>query len=359
MVLAALLVVCLATVIIIVAINNSRRIAKAPTDTGNPFPAEGAYQVAFSDETVAGDLIIRLQPSVADNGSLVYQVLGPPRQASGGRRALLGAFNYIPWQEHNPLFRELPGGDLILGSRSLYLRSDQKIHDLGEGAGLGHILDYSVNDSDLALAGKSSQESDTRIYIYVRGLAGNAWTQVDSFSYPDYLGERQAYLCWAGGKLYYDCWQDNRPVVKAYEPASNQASVFKDNAMNPQASPDGRYLAMFASDAPSGKKGYGMGLELLDLESGRVSGLEGLSRLFWSPGYVTTWDSELLELHVYELSSGAKVKDVPADGPVADLIIDNGILRGAKYNFDNRQIAREQFQIDLANPQNVANQPAP
>ena len=77
--------------------------------------------------------------------------------------------------------------------------------------------------------------------------------------------------------------------------------------------------------------------------SGRVTGLEGSSRLFWSPGYVTIWDGQRLQLHVYDLNSGAKVKDVPTDSPVSDLTIDNGILRGTSYQFENRQITRQQF----------------
>ena len=86
-----------------------------------------------------------------------------------------------------------------------------------------------------------------------------------------------------------------------------------------------------------------MGLELVDLESGRVTGLDGSSRVFWSPGYVTVWDGQNLELHVYDLNSGAKVRDVPTDSPVADLTIDNGVLRCTSYHFENRQITRQQF----------------
>jgi hypothetical protein len=336
----SLLVLCLAAAVITIAINAGRWSAKAPLAKGNPSSAEGRYQVAFSDVTVAGDLVIRPLPDVADNGSLVYQVLTP-------QGAPVGTFDYIPWQEKNPLFRELPGGDLILGSHSLYRRSDQKIHNLGEGAGLGFVSDYSVNGSRLALEGKSSQEGDTLIYVYVGDLVRGAWTRVDSFRYPDYLAEKQVYLCWVGGKLYYDCWQGNSPVVKVYDLAANQSSVFKDNAMDPLASPDGRYLALFAQDSPSGKTGAGMGLELIDLESGRVTGLDGSSRVFWSPGYVTVWDGLRLQLHVYDLNSGAKVRDVPADSPVADLVIDNGVLRGASYHFENRQITREQFITEI------------
>ena len=344
--LIALLALCLAAAAILIAINAGRWNTGAPIK-GSPSPAEGRYQVAFSDVTVAGDLVIKPLPDVATDGSLVYQVLTP-------QGAPLGAFNYVPWQDQNPLFQEIPGGDLILGTHSLFRRSDQKIHNLGEGAGLGNVSDYSLNGSRLALDGKNGQEGDTTIYVYVGDPTGDAWIQVDSFKYPDYLGEKQAYLCWAGGKLYYDCWQDDKPVVKVYDPAANHSSVFKDNAMNPLASPDGRYLALFATDSPSGKTEGGMGLELIDLESSRVTGLDGSSRMFWSPGYVTVWDGLRLQLHVYDLRSGAKVRDVPADSPVSGLTIDNGVLSCIIYHFDNRQITREKFATEIGDQESDA-----
>ena len=344
--LIALLALCLAAAAILIAINAGRWNTGAPIKS-SPSPAEGRYQVAFSDVTVAGDLVIKPLPDVATDGSLVYQVLTP-------QGAPLGAFNYVPWQDQNPLFQEIPGGDLILGTHSLFRRSDQKIHNLGEDAGLGNVSDYSLNGSRLALDGKNGQEGDTTIYVYVGDPTGDAWIQVDSFKYPDYLGEKQAYLCWAGGKLYYDCWQDDKPVVKVYDPAANHSSVFKDNAMNPLASPDGRYLALFASDSPSGKTEGGMGLELIDLESSRVTGLDGSSRMFWSPGYVTVWDGLRLQLHVYDLRSGAKVRDVPADSPVSGLTIDNGVLSCIIYHFDNRQITREKFATEIGDQESDA-----
>ena len=312
-----------------------------PIFPGGPLASAGKYQVAFKDETIAGDVVIKVLPSVADDGSLIYQVLTP-------QGTPLGTFNYIPWQDQNPLYLELPGGDLILGSHSLYRKSDQKIHPLGEDAGLSSVFDYAVNGHDLALSGKTSQEDDAPVSIVIKDLGGGPWTQVDSFQYPDYLRLNQADLCWAGGKLYYDSCQGTIPVVKEYDPATKQSSVFKENALNPQASPDGRYLALFASDALSGKE-PGMGLELVDLDNGRVAGLEGSNRLFWSPGYVTTWDGQLLELHVYDLSSMTKVRDVPSNDPVSGLTIDNGLLTATGYQFENRQISRQQFTADIGN----------
>jgi hypothetical protein len=335
--LIALLTLFLAAAAILIVSNAERWNSRAPSK-GSPSTAEGSYRVAFSNVTVAGDLVIRSLPDVAADGSLVYQLLTP-------QGALIGTFNYIPWQDQNPLFQEMPGGDLILGSHSFFRRSDQKIHSLGEGAGLSDVSDYSVNGSKLALEGKNGQE-DT-VTVSVGDLTGATWVQVDSFTYPDYLGKKQAYLCWAGGKLYYDCWQGNSPSVKVYDPATSQTSVFKDNAMNPLASPDGRYLALFASDSPSGTTEGGLGLELIQLGNSRITGLEGSSRVFWSSGYLTTWDGLRLQLHVYDLNSGAKVVDVPADSPVSDLTIDNGILRGSSYHFENKQISRENFQAVL------------
>ena len=337
--LIALLALGLAAALILIVVNAWRWNARAPI-TDSPSPAEGRYQVAFSDVTVAGDLVIRPLPDVAADGSLVYQLLTP-------QGALLGAFNYVPWQDQNPIFQELPDGDLILGSHSLFRRSDQKIHNLGEWAGLGNVSDYSLDGSTLALEGKSGQAGGATVRVYAGKPDGGSWAQIDSFMYPDYLDEKQAYLCWAGGKLYYDCWQGNNPLVKVYDPGANHSSVFKENAMNPLASPDGRYLALFASDSPAGKTEGGMGLELIDLDSSRVTGLEGSSRVFWSPGYVTVWDGLRLQLHVYDLGSGAKVMDVAADNPVSGLTIDNGVLSGASYHFENRQIAREKFRVDL------------
>lgn len=341
----ALLVLCLAAAVIAIAAAAGRWNIKAPAVPDNPSSSEGKYQVAFSDAATAGGLTVKLLPGVADDGSLVYQVLTP-------QGVVVGTFEYVPWQENNPLFQELPGGDLILGSHSLYRRSDQKIHNLGELASLGYVADYSSSGSKLALEGKSSQ-GDTTVSVCIGDLAGGALMQVDSFKYPDYMSDQQTYLCWAGGKLYYDCWQGDSPVVKVYDPGAKQSSVFKENAMGPLASPDGRYLALFAQDSPSGKKGAAIGLELVDLASGRATGMDGSSRVFWSPGYVTVWDGLQLQLHIYDLSSSAKVEDVPADSPVSGLAIDNGVLSGFSYHFDNRQITREQFQIDLS-PYNPA-----
>ena len=51
--------------------------------SGKPVLSRRRYRVAFSDVTVAGDLVIRPLPRVADNGSLVYQVLTPQGASLG------------------------------------------------------------------------------------------------------------------------------------------------------------------------------------------------------------------------------------------------------------------------------------
>jgi|GEM_PF-1673769 len=294
---------------------------------------------AFSGETAVGELAIKPLPEPAADGSLVYQVQGP-------QGAVLGTFSYIPWQGKNPLYLQLSGGSVILGNSSIYTIRDHRLHSLTEGTGLGQAGDYSVDGSKLALIGKNGQQGDTEIFI--KDLETGSFTPVDSFKYPEYMGDQQAYLCWNAGKLYYDYWTGDKPEVKVYDPVSSQSAVFKDNAMDPQVSPDGRYLALFASDSPVVKTGARIGLELLDLASNRVIGLEGSNRVFWSPGYITVWDGDKLQLHIYSLNSGAKIKDLPADSPVADLAIDNGVLKGTAYHFENRQITYQQFQADIA-----------
>jgi hypothetical protein len=54
------------------------------------------------------------------------------------------------------------------------------------------------------------------------------------------------------------------------------------------------------------------------------------------------WDSDRLQLHIYDLNNGAKLADVPMDSPASDLSIAGGVLSGARYHFDNRRITREQ-----------------
>lgn len=333
-----MVLLCLVVAVCVWAIRGGGRtfISTLP---GNLPPAETKTRVAFSEQTAVGGLAIRLLPEPADDGNLVYKV-----QNSQG--AALGTFKYIPWQGKNPLYQQLPGGDVILGNSSIVAARDHLMHPLADGTGLGYIFDYSVSGSRLALVGKSSQDGDTRIYICIRDLTAGGCTQVDSFKYPDYLSMKQAYLCWAGGKLYYDYCLGDKPDVKVYDPAANQSTVYKDNAMGPQASPDGHYLTLFASDAPGAKSGTNMGLELIDLESSRVNGLEGSNRIFWSSSYVTVWDGDKLQLHIYDLS-GNKLRDVPSENPVADLIIDNGVLSSTMYQFDNKQITRKQFQAEL------------
>ncbi len=293
---------------------------------------------AFGGETVVGELTIRPLPEPAADGSLAYQVQGP-------QEAVLGTFNYIPWQGKNPLYLQLSGGSIILGNNSIYTIRDHRLHSLTEFGALGQVGDYSVDDNKLALIGKNEQQGDAEILI--KDLETGSSTPVDSFKYPEYMGGQQVYLCWNAGKLYYDYWEGDKPEVKVYDPAANQSASFKEQAMGPQGSPDGRYLAIFALGSPSATTGNTMGLELLDLTNNRTIGLEGSNRVFWSPGYITVWDGDKLQLHIYDLSSGTKIKDLPADSPVADLAIDNGVIKGNAYHFENKQITRQQFQADI------------
>jgi hypothetical protein len=344
-----LLAVCLAAAVLFTVVYVRREGVREPGAWGNPPSSTESYRVTFGEKTTTDGVTIRLTPAVSTDGRLVYQVLGP-------QGASLGTFGYVPWQDQNPLFQQLPGGDLILGTHSLYRKSNQSIQSLGAGSGLGYVSDYSVNGSELALAGKTGSQQDTRVYIDARDLSGGSWTQVDSFTYPDYMSEKQVYLCWAGGKLYYDCWQDDMPVIRVYDPGSKQSSLFKENALDPLVSPNGRYLVMFASDAPGEQgTGAGMGLELVDLGSGQVTGLQGSSnRLFWSGSYVITWDGLSLQLHVYDLSDGARVADLPVAGPVSDLSVSPAssghpdIVNGFQYQFVNRRITRQPFQEALS-----------
>ena len=96
---AIIALLVLAAAAITIAINAGRWSANAPLANGNSSSTEGRYQVAFSDVTVAGDLVIRPLPDVADDGSLVYQVLTP-------QGTPVGTFDYVPWQEQEPA---LPG----------------------------------------------------------------------------------------------------------------------------------------------------------------------------------------------------------------------------------------------------------
>ncbi len=341
-------VLCLAVAGVFVLVSRMRDgFSPAPPLSRYESYGEQATRVAFDEATAAsGGLTVKLLPEPAADGSLVYQVSEGPGTSGSG--AVLGTFNYIPWLDRHPLYQAVAGSDVVLGNSVIFTDGDRQLHPLTEGTGIGSVLDFAVKGDLLALAGKSNNASDDQIYIWVKNLDGGGSKQIDSFSCPQNLSAKDVYLCWAGGSLYYDYCLEGNPAVKVYDPTSGQAAVFKEGAMDPQASPDGRYLAIFSPGVPDGKDPAGLGLEVIDLQSGNLAAvLEGTNRLFWCPGLVINWDSDHLQLHIYDLNSGAKLKDLPMDCPVSDLAVSGGVLSGFKYQFVNRQITREQFQANL------------
>ena len=56
-----------------------------------------------------------------------------------------------------------------------------------------------------------------------------------------YHGEKMGY--------YIMITLDGKPVIKVYNPTDGNTSIYKQDARNPQISPDGKFMIAYATDA--------------------------------------------------------------------------------------------------------------
>lgn len=281
-------------------------------------------RVSTPSVSQVSDLTITHLSELFDDGSLVFDVKrnGEP----------IGQFYFKPWVEKNPVSRQLTNGDVILGNNNIVSTLDGKMHPIGEGTSLGYVFDYAVGGNQLALIGK---EDGGSISIYVKDLAGGNIKKVDSFSYPPEIHPETVYIAWGpNGTLFYDSWNNGKPAITAYDSISEQVSVYLDEAMNPQGSPDGTYLVVHHTDSVYGKQASFSALELLDSNKQVLTKLNGSRKMFWSPKHLTVWNTDQSTLEIHDLTKGgAVVKSVPMDSLPSEVEIGNNGIRIKGYKF--------------------------
>lgn len=134
---------------------------------------------AVTDESKSiGTLKVSPTSELADDGSLIYNITDQTGK-------VLSSYNYAPWKEKFPAYKELSNGDIIFGSSFIYSKKDQTLSPLAGIAGLSYIFDYAVGNNELALIGKKDIDTVPKVYICVLDTNGEV-KSIDSFSYPEY-----------------------------------------------------------------------------------------------------------------------------------------------------------------------------
>lgn len=120
--------------------------------------------------------------------------------------------------------------------------------------------------------------------------------------------------------------------------------------MNPQVSPDGRYMVALAADSIYGKQAARQEQILIDLTSNtEITKTEGSNRVFWSDSSLLVFDSARMVLLEYDLQGdvGKKKKEISVGAPIGEVSIKNGVLTAKKYVFKHNKITQESLEINI------------
>ena len=217
--------------------------------------------------------------------------------------------------------------------------NSNKIESLTSDLDIG-VYDYDVTGNNVALVGMNNDGSE-QIKIYVKNYIDEKTTLVDEFKYPEFQYEKATYVSWGkDGLLYYDYTLDGKPVIKVYNPTDGNTSIYKQDARNPQISPDGKFMVVYATDALDKNERKLSELQLIDLKNNtKIAELKGSRRLFWDTNHVFLHNVDESKIEIYSLTeNGKKVKDIDFTDIPLEIKTSNGKVFIKSQKFDNNNI---------------------
>lgn len=294
-------------------------------------------KVTINEEIKTKNIDITYSNEIADDGSLIFHV----KNGSD----FIGTFYYKPWLENRPVYRELNNGDIILGKHQV-LRNN-KIESLTDDLGIG-VYDYDVAGSTIAFIGMKTDGSE-EICIYTKDLTNKKTTLVDTFRYPEVQYHKANFLAWGNnGLLYYDYTLNGKPVIKVFDSKEGRTSGYRTDGSNPQISPDGNYMVIYALDALDKNQRSLSESQLIDVQNNsKIAKLDGSRKIFWDRNYLFIQNIDESSIDVYLKDNGAKIKSLPfSDLPLEIKVSNEKVnIKGYKYENNNITLNEEIFSL--------------
>ena len=285
---------------------------------------------------------IRNLPEIDIDGSLIFEA----RDAIS--KKAIGTFNYMPWNEKRPVYLKLETGDIILGKDKIFKINEKKIENLAGNLNMS-VFDYDVNGNNIAIIGKK-EDSGSDISVCVKDMASNKDKLIDTFRYPEFKYPEVVYLDWGeNGMLYYDFFENNKPVIKAYNQATGQKTIFLEGAMNPQVSPDGKYIALLEVNSLEKEDRLNSTQQLYDISSKKkLARINGSRKLFWTEKNLVVRNVDDSKLEIYRFGDVIeKVKDIPFYELPYDVSDENNVIKIKSYKFEDSNVVKNEHKIYL------------
>jgi len=296
--------------------------------------------VSITDSEKTKNVTIKLNGEIADDGGFVYDVLN-----KNGKK--IGSFSYKPWLEKNPLYYELETGDVILGENVIYKSVYDRIENLCPTLD-NALLDYAVHEDQIAFIGTKS--GDSTVYVYIQNISGGEPDLVDSFKYPEYEYPANVFIGYdQSGNLYYDYCESGKPAIRSFDPRNRSSNTVLLNAMNPQVSPDGKYMVFESTDGFNISQQTYSELTLFDLKDKNIiAKLDGSRRVFWAGDYLAVKSLDGAKLGIYDLNNkGVKVKDILSPDLTMKVDFDNGKFTIKAYKFQDNTFSKKIYMESL------------
>ncbi len=247
---------------------------------------------------------------------------------SGG--IVIGEFAYARTQELRPLYEEF-NGDYILGKSLLLRAASGKIKPLNSIES-EWIMDYSINGNLLATVEKV-RGKEHHFEVVIKDVEADKIQVIHRFKYGNYLYPPFVSLDWGyDGKLYYDSFNGDVPVVNVYDPKTDSSKELFTSAYAPQTSKDRTKILYYQLDEDLDFRTGNM--ILYDLADKKiVKPVQGVYKTFWIKDYLITKDAD--NIYIYLADSGELVQEIKTAVDPFDAQIIDGKLVLDSYYFDS------------------------
>lgn len=299
-------------------------------------------KVNIAEENKLDNVIIYNSNEVIDDGSIVFNV----KSATDNKE--IGSFPYMPWIEKKPIHQELYNGDIILGKENIYNLKDNKIVNLIHDKNVS-VFDYDVYENNIAIIGKKNSDTSD-ISVFIKDIQNGKIEIIDSFKYPDFAYPEVVYLAWGkDGKLYYDCCENEIPIIKVFDKKTNTKEIYIKSAMNPQISPDGKNIVLTEVDSLFKNKLTKSELQMRDLYGKNILlKLDGSRKIFWDKDYLVVKNVDNSVLKLYSLNDADKrVKEYKIDDQPFEIKILENKIELKSYKFQDSIITERIKEIDI------------
>lgn len=262
------------------------------------------------------------------------------------REKLLDTFIYNPWEGKIPLYQTLYNGNIILGNKWIFKLEENKLENLFPVFGQT-LLDYSVKGDRIACIGYKKETRE--IFVYLYNIKEKHLLLVDSFTMPVFSPSPSVYVDQGSdGLVYYDYCEGSKPLVKAYDASRDMSTVFREYAMLPQVSPDGKHIVLHLTDSYFEEEQLFRRISLLRIDNKeQMTWLPNSRRIFWLEGFMVNYDDDMQKLQLYYLGEGKLVEELDVQGFPFEVKIKDDIVQIKAYHGERDGFVLTNYEVKL------------